>query len=182
MPQHKSDSTAALHEQLKSDVVEQKDTVELEEKCRLAEEKAVQSYDQMLRIQAETENLRRRLERDMVSAQKFAIEKFVMELLPVVDGFERALAAHAGEESGSGSLLDGVVLTLKMLQAAFNKFGVQEIDPINQPFNPEHHQAVSMQSVPSVKPGIVLNVLQKGYLLNDRLIRPALVVVSKSES
>jgi len=193
-----SDSTAALHEKLKIDssqlnedqidAEEESTNIEnlspelLQQKYLEAEEKATQSYDQMLRLQADMENLRRRVERDVISAQKFALEKFVLELLPVVDGFERALDAHESEDSGSGTLLDGVGLTLKMLQAALNKFGVQFIDPIKQPFNPEHHQAVSTQETNTVQPGTILNVLQKGCLLNERLIRPALVIVAKNGS
>lgn len=201
-----SNSTAQLHEKLKTKGAQSQSTIQemesesdaeiientamaedlpydvLQQKYLEAEEKSKQSYDQMLRLQAEMDNLRRRVERDIVSAQKFALEKFVLELLPVIDGFERALAAHMEEESGVGSLLDGVSLTLKMLQAALNKFGVQAVDPLNQFFNPEHHQAVSMQISNTAQPGTVLAVLQKGYLLNDRLIRPALVIVAKSES
>ncbi|MDX1901658.1 MAG: nucleotide exchange factor GrpE [Gammaproteobacteria bacterium] len=181
-------STAALkqkmHEENHDAEQEQpSDSIEvLQEKCREAEEKAAKSFDQLLRMQADMENTRRRLERDVTSAQKFALEKFILELLPIVDGLERALAAHAAEESGSGSLLDGVGMTLKMVRSAFEKFGVQVIDPLGSPFNPEHHQAISTQVDDTVKPGTILNVLQKGYLLHERLIRPALVIVSKNGS
>ncbi len=152
---------------------------ELQKKLTEAEEQADQFKERMLRTQAEMENMHRRLERDMANAHKFAIEKLALELLPVVDNLERAIAAHVNEESGAGSLLDGVSLTLKMLTTAMEKFGIESIDPKGQPFNPELHQAVSMQDDPNVPPNTVLNVLQKGYLLNKRLIRPALVVVSK---
>ena len=125
------------------------------------------------------DNMQRRVERDMANAHKYALEKFVLELLPIVDGLERAVAAHEGEDSGSGTLLDGVNLTLKMIYAALAKFGVLPVSPEFQPFNPELHQAVSTQADPKANPNTVLAVLQKGYLLNNRLIRPALVVVAK---
>lgn len=190
MSQNKSQSgsTAALNQKMQQESSEVQEAVSsdetlesLQQKCQEAEEKAAQSYDQMLRMQAEMENVRRRLERDVVSAQKFALEKFALELLPIVDGLERALTAHAEEESSVGSLLDGIQMTLKMLYSAFDKFGIQAIDPLSAPFNPEHHQAISTQADSTVKPGTVLNVLQKGYLLHERLLRPALVIVSKND-
>ena len=143
------------------------------------EEKVAGAMDRLLRMQAEMENVRRRAQRDVENAHKFALERFVMELLPIVDGLERALAAHAGEDSASGSLLDGVSMTLKMLYTTFDKAGIVQVDPVGAAFNPEHHQAVSTCPAPDgVAPGSVVEVLQKGYLLNDRLIRPALVVVA----
>lgn len=152
---------------------------ELQKQLTEVEDKATQYWERMLRMQAESENTQRRVERDIANAHKFALEKFALELLPVVDSLERAIAAHSDDESGTGSLLDGVSLTLKMLTAAMEKFGIEQINPQGQPFNPEAHQAVSTQADSAVKPGAVLSVLQKGYLLNKRLIRPALVVVAK---
>ncbi|EKD73262.1 MAG: heat-shock protein GrpE(HSP-70 cofactor) [uncultured bacterium] len=152
---------------------------ELQNKLTEAEEKATQSWERLLRLQADMDNMQRRAERDVANAHKYALEKFVLELLPIVDGLERALAAHANEQSGPDSLLDGVHLTLKMLYTTFEKFGIQQVDPQSQPFNPEQHQAVSTQADPNTQSGTVLAVLQKGYLLNNRLIRPALVVVAK---
>jgi molecular chaperone GrpE len=154
---------------------------QLQEKLTEADEKASQSYERMLRVQAEMDNLQRRTERDIANAHKYALEKFVLELLPIVDGLERALMAHADETSGGGdSLLDGVSMTLNMIYAAFKKFGIEQVNPEEQSFNPELHQAVSTQTDPNVKSGTVISVLQKGYLLNNRLIRPALVVVAKN--
>lgn len=189
--QEKKDSTASLNQRLKNDdpdtdqeqdeteMLEYPSHEELEQKLTAAEEKASQNWDRMLRIQAEMDNLQRRVERDIANAHKYALEKFVLELLPIIDSLERAIEAHLNEDSASGSLLDGVSMTLKMLYAALEKFSVQQVNPERQPFNPEHHQAVSTQADPNVKPGTVLTVLQKGYLLNGRLIRPALVVVAK---
>lgn len=152
---------------------------ELQKQLTEAEEKASQYWERMLRMQAEAENTQRRVERDVANAHKFALEKFALELLPVVDSLERAISAHNQDESGVGSLLDGVSLTLKMLTTAMEKFGIEQLDPKGQLFNPELHQAVSTQVDPEVSPNTVISVLQKGYLLNKRLIRAALVVVAK---
>lgn len=187
----KASSTAALkhklHEQSDDDsneqdagLLEHPSYEELQQQLTAAEEKATQSFERMLRLQADMENMQRRVERDISNAHKYALEKFVLELLPIVDGLERAVAAHSEDESGSGTLLDGVNLTLKMLYAAFEKFGIKQVNPEAEAFNPELHQAVSTQPDTTVAPGTVLSVLQKGYLLNNRLIRPALVVVAKS--
>ena len=194
---NKAGSTASLHDKLKSDhpdsdtqVADQHDAEnmlehpsyeELQQQLTAAEEKATQSWERLLRLQAEMDNLQRRVERDVANAHKYALEKFVLELLPIVDGLERAVAAHQEEDDGSGdgTLLDGVKLTLKMINAAFTKFGIEQVSPESQPFNPELHQAVSAQTNADTKSNTVLAVLQKGYLLNNRLIRPALVVVSK---
>lgn len=151
--------------------------IELQRKLTDAEEKATQNWERVLRMQADVDNAQRRTERDVANAHKFALEKFVMELLPVVDNLERALEHHAEEEDAG--ILEGVGLTLKSLTAAMEKFGVEQVNPELQPFNPELHQAVATQPDPSVKPGTVISVMQKGYTLNGRLVRPALVVVSK---
>lgn len=198
MPSHKkTGSTASLNQtfntdkhdasqleddeqQPEMDVLERPSYEELQTKLAEAEEKAKQSWDRSLRIQAEMDNLQRRVERDIANAHKYALEKFVLELLPIVDGLERAIAAHSEEDSGADTLLDGVKMTLKMLHTAFEKFSIQSVDPIGQVFNPELHQAVSTQPDPNAPSGTVLAVLQKGYLLNNRLIRPALVVVAKN--
>lgn len=155
--------------------------IELQTKLTEAEEKATQNWERVLRMQADVDNAQRRSERDIANAHKFALEKFVMELLPVVDNLERALEHHGeeGEGSGAATILEGVNMTLKSLTDAMEKFGVQQINPELQPFNPEFHQAVATQPDPSVKPGLVISVMQKGYTLNGRLVRPALVVVSK---
>jgi molecular chaperone GrpE len=151
---------------------------EMQEKLTQAEEKADQHFEKLLRLQAEMENSQRRSERDVANAHKFALEKFIAELLPIIDNLERTIATAEENHVPSG-LLEGVNLTLKLFYAALEKFGVQQINPENQPFNPEFHQAISTQVDTNVEPGTVLVVMQKGYLLNNRLIRPALVVVSK---
>lgn len=188
----KAGSTASLHNKLHKDqpdrasdaAVEEPEVEllsyeELQKRLAEAEEKASQSWERLLRLQADMDNMQRRVERDVSNAHKYALEKFVLELLPIVDGLERAVTAHHDEDSASGSLLDGVHLTLKMIYAAFAKFGIEQVDPTGEIFNPEWHQAVSTEANTDVKPNTVLTVLQKGYLLNGRLIRPALVVVAK---
>lgn len=180
----KTNSTASLKEKLaaKSDeagLLDHETYQQLQQELTAAEEKANQYWERILRMQADAENMLRRSERDIANAHKYALEKFIGELIPIFDNLERAVAAHTDDDSSQGSLLDGVRLTIKMIQPALEKFGVQQVNPEGQPFNPEHHQAVSAQEVPGVKAGMVINVLQKGYLLNNRLVRPAMVVVSK---
>lgn len=176
----KTEGTHEVSEEVQAtEMLERELYEELQKKLSAAEEKVNQHWDRLLRQQAEMSNLQSRAERDVANAHKYALEKFVQELLPIVDSLERAIATHSHEESGAGSLLDGVSLTLKMFYAAMEKFGVQQVDPIGQPFNPELHQAVSTIVDCDAKPGMVTTVLQKGYLLNNRLVRPALVVVAK---
>ncbi len=144
-----------------------------------AEEKVKEYWERILRMQAESDNMKRRTEEDIAKAHKYALQKFVSELLPIIDNLERAILAHNNEASEAGTLLDGVSLTLKMFITTLEKFGVEQLDPLSQPFNPELHQAVSTIEDKAVKPGTVIQVLQKGYLLNKRLVRPALVIVAK---
>jgi len=184
---NKDNSTASLHEQLgqaaSDEATEMLDAPSsheaLQTELNKAEERANQYWDRILRMQAEADNVQRRAERDIANAHKYALEKFISELLPVIDSLERAITAHADEAGAPGSLLDGVNMTLKMFLAAVAKFGVEPLDPIGQPFDPAFHQAVSTIESSDVKPGTVLTVLQKGYCLNKRLVRPALVVVAK---
>lgn len=140
--------------------------------------------DQTMRAKAETQNIRRRAEQDVEKAHKFALEKFTSELLPVVDSLERAIdsarSAEAGAEAGAEAIRQGVELTLSMFVAALKKFNVEPVDPQGEPFDPQHHQAMSMVENAEVEPNTVLHVMQKGYLLNGRLVRPAMVMVSKA--
>ncbi len=144
-----------------------------------ARAKADEHWEQYLRLQAEIDNLRKRSERDLVNAHKFALEKIAVELLPVKDSLEMGLAA-ALENHDVQKLIEGSELTLKMLGSVLEKFNIKEINPINEKFNPDYHEAMSMQERDDVEPNTVVAVMQKGYLLNDRLIRPAMVVVSKA--
>jgi molecular chaperone GrpE len=144
-----------------------------------ARNKADSHWDQCLRLQADIDNLRKRNERDLVNAHKFALEKFAVDLLPVKDSLEMGLAA-AGENTDVAGLKEGGELTLKMLTAAMGKYNINEVNALNEIFNPEYHEAISVQERADVKPNTVVTVVQKGYVLNDRLIRPAMVIVSKA--
>lgn len=148
-----------------------------------AEQKAQTHYEQLLRAHAELENLRRRTERDLANAHKYALEKFALELLPVRDSLKLGLAAAGEANADVAGLREGMALTLRMLTAAMEKFGITELNPAGDRFNPELHQAMAV--LPSdAEPNTVLTVHQHGYRLHDRLIRPAMVVVSgpKAES
>ena len=142
--------------------------------------KADEHWDQVVRLQAEMDNLRKRSERDLANAHKFALERFANELLPVRDSLEMGLAAFDTEAADPEKLREGVVLTLQMLSAAMDKAAIREVNPQDERFNPEFHQAMSMQERDDVEPNTVVTVVQKGYLLNERLIRPAMVIVSKA--
>jgi len=144
-----------------------------------ARSKADSHWDQCLRLQADIDNLRKRHERDLVNAHKFALEKFAVDLLPVKDSLEMGLAA-ATENADVAGLKEGSELTLKMLTSAMEKYNIKEISALNEQFNPEYHEAMSVQERADVKPNTVVTVVQKGYLLNDRLIRPAMVIVSRA--
>ena len=148
---------------------------ELNEARRAAQE----HLDRALRAQAELENVRRRMARDVENAHKFALERFVSELLPVKDSLELGLAAAAEEGASAAHIAEGVELTLRMFEQAMDKFGIRSIDPAGEPFDPEFHQAMTMQESDAAESGAVLNVVQKGYLLNGRLVRPAMVIVAK---
>jgi molecular chaperone GrpE len=156
-----------------------------EDLARLLEQaraKADEHYEQMVRAHAELENLKKRHARDLENAHKFALDKFVAELLGVWDSLELGRSAAQDEGADLGKLREGTDLTLKMLGDAMAKFGVEQIDPINQRFDPEYHQAMSMQPRADVPPNTVVAVVQKGYTLNGRLVRPAMVMVSQAAS
>ena len=151
----------------------------LEDALAEARRAAQENLDRALRAQAEIENVRRRAERDLAHAHKFALERFVSELLPVKDSLELGLAASAEKGATAAGIAEGVGLTLRMFEQAMEKFGIESIDPSGDPFNPEFHQAMTMQESDTAESGTVLTVVQKGYLLNERLVRPAMVIVAK---
>ena len=154
---------------------------ELTERLAEAQQKAETHLNDLLRARAELDNVRKRAARDVESAHKYALERFVSELLPVKDSLELGLAA-AEQAVDIASLREGVELTLKMFAAALDKCCVQAVEPVGEKFNPELHQAMTMEESREAEPGTVLTVVQKGYLLNDRLVRPALVIVAKAPS
>ncbi len=145
-----------------------------------ARAKADQHWDRCLRLQAELDNLQKRSYRDLENAHKYALEKFSAELLAVKDSLEMGLAAADQENVDGAKLKEGVELTLKILSTVMEKFSIREVDPQRQRFDPEFHQAVSTQAREDMEPNMVVTVVQKGYLLNDRLIRPAMVIVSRA--
>ncbi len=159
---------------------EQERINELELALATAQATVVDQKDSVIRAKAEVDNIRRRAAQDVEKARKFALEKFASEMLTVVDNLERGLATIDGEAEEQKSIFEGVNLTLQGLLSGLEKFGVKAVDPQDQPFNPEFHQAMSMQEVPGVAPNTVIAVMQKGYELNGRLIRPAMVMVSKA--
>jgi molecular chaperone GrpE len=147
-----------------------------------ARAKADSHWDQLVRTQAQMDNLRKRHERDLENAHKFALERFVNELLPVRDSLEMGLVAAGEESSTIDHLREGTELTLKLFSDVMDKFNVEQINPEGEPFNPELHQAMSMMPRADVPPNTVVLVVQKGYTLNGRLVRPAMVMVSQAEA
>lgn len=146
--------------------------------ARVAELEArnAELQDAVLREKADIENQRRRLHRDLEQARRFANEKLLSELLPVFDGLESGLAVETADVA---AMREGLSLTLKALLKVGENHGLAQVDPIGQPLDPERHHAVSMVATPGAAPGTVVSVLQKGYLLNERLLRPALVAVAQ---
>lgn len=142
------------------------------------EQSLAAANDKAMREAAETQNVRRRAEQETEKARKFALEKFVKELLPVVDSLEKALDAMG--EDATEVHREGVSMTLKLQLDVLNKFGVEVVDPAGEPFDPQYHEAVTMLPNPEMDPNSVMEVIQKGYLLNGRLVRPAMVVVSQA--
>ena len=152
----------------------------LSERLAEAELAAERAKDDLLRVQAEMQNLRRRTEQDVEKAHKYGIEKFSGELLVVIDNLERAVTSASESKDGSvKAIQDGVSLTLKSFNDCFAKFSIEAVDPLGEPFDPQLHQAIATQESPDSEPNSVIEVIQKGYTLNGRVIRPALVMVSK---
>ena len=164
-----------------ADVVDPRDEriAELEAQLKELQQR---ERDSLLRAKAEVENIRRRTELDIEKAHKFALEKFSGELLPVIDNLERALDLADKSNSELAGLIEGVELTLKSLLDAVRKFGMEVVSDIHVPFNPELHQAMTMMESEELEPNHVMMVMQKGYTLNGRLLRPAMVAVSKAKA
>lgn len=144
-----------------------------------ARSKANQHWEQLLRARAEMENLQKRQARELENAHKFALDTFVRELLQVWDSLELGHTAAQDPAADVARLREGTELTLKLFGDVMGKFGVQRLDPVGEPFNPDYHQAMSLQASEEVEPNHVVTVIQKGYTLNGRLVRPALVIVSR---
>lgn len=164
------------------ETVEQAEAAEITEEGSAVEalqEEVAELKEELLRAQAEVQNVRRRAEADVEKAHKFSTEKFARELLEVVDNLERAVAA-APEDDAVKPFLEGVEMTQKTFISTLAKFKVEVVDPEGHPFDPDLHQAISMVEAPDAEPNTVLNVVQKGYTNHGRLLRPAMVEVSKA--
>lgn len=153
---------------------------ELEAALEASEAKVQEQQDSVLRARAGVDNMRRRSEQEVEKARKFALEKFASELLPVIDNLERAVEMADKEDESIKPMVEGVELTLKTMMDTIDKFGLKAIDPQGQPFNPELHQAMTIQESTEHEPNTVMMVMQKGYELNGRVVRPAMVMVSKA--
>ena len=161
-----------------NDVAEQEQSPQdIQSELAAALEKVDENWQRYLRSQAEMENLRRRAEKDVENAHKFAMEKFASELLGVKDSLELGLSV---EDADAEKLREGTELTLKMLTQMMEKFNIKAVDPVGESFDPNLHQAMTMQESTEHAPNTVIAVMQKGYLLNDRLMRPAMVIVAKA--
>lgn len=150
---------------------------ELSEQLTHAEQKAHENWEKSVRAMAELDNVRRRAEREIANAHRYGTEKLLSSLLPVVDSLEQALQMAAKAEDAA--MREGLELTMKLFVDVLEKFDVQQIDPMGAVFDPQEHEAMSMQDAPGAAPNTVIAVFQKGYKLNDRMIRPARVIVSK---
>ncbi len=186
-PQHDEELEAgddAEQENVEQEVIElteeQQRIVELEAAVVAAETKLVEQKDSVMRAIADADNARKRAQGEIDKARKFALEKFAGELLPVADNLERALQVANPEDEAIKPIVDGVEMTLKSFFSTIEKFGMIVIDPQGQPFNPEKHQAMSMQENAELPANTVMAVMQKGYEINGRLLRPAMVLVTRA--
>jgi len=156
-------------------------TAELEQKLQEKEEELKKCQDKVLRLAAELENFKKRVEREKLEHMKYALEEFAKELLPFLDNLERAIEA-AQDNSADSALLEGINLTLSGVRKILERFKVQPVTALGEPFDPNYHQAMMQEESDDHPPNTVIRELQKGYLIHDRLLRPALVVVSKAGS
>jgi molecular chaperone GrpE len=170
----------AINEEFVELTEDQQRIVELEAAVIVAETKLLEQKDSVMRAIANADNARKRAQGEIDKARKFALEKFAGELLPVADNLERALQVANPEDEAIKPIVDGVEMTLKSFFSTIEKFGMTVIDPQGQPFNPEQHQAMSMQENAELPPNTVMAVMQKGYEINGRLLRPAMVLVTRA--
>ena len=154
--------------------------VELEEKLTVAEQLAHDNWEKSVRAMAELDNVRRRADKDVANAHRYGLERLISSLLPVVDSLEQALLLSS--EKTDASMHEGLELTMRLLLTALEKYDVHQIDPKGESFDPKQHEAMSMQESADVADNSVLMVFQKGYLLSERVIRPARVIVAKNKS
>lgn len=173
------DSDKAEIENAEDTSNENSDSDEITAKIEELQQKADDNWNKFVRSQAEMENLRKRAKKDVEQAHKYAVEKFVAELIPVKESLDLGLAAAQEEGVDIEKIKEGTDLTIKMMDKLFCKFSIEEVNPLGEKFNPECHQAMTMQPSDEQPANTVLHVIQKGYTLNGRIVKPALVVVSK---
>lgn len=167
-------------EEVQTELSPEEEIAGLYAELEAAKQTIADQKDSVVRAAADVENVRRRATQDVEKAHKFALEKFANELLPVIDNLERAIEFSDKENETLKPVLEGVEMTLKSFEDAVAKFGVETVNPQGETFNPDFHQAMSIQPSNDVSPNTVLAVMQKGYTLNGRLLRPAMVMVSKA--
>ncbi|CAM3763026.1 nucleotide exchange factor GrpE [Parendozoicomonas haliclonae] len=165
-------------EEVIEEITEEEDALSaLQNELVRAQEEVAKAQDQALRAVAEAQNIKRRAQQDVEKAHKFALDKFVENLLPVVDSLEQGLKSTEGADP---AVREGMELTLKLLVDTLAKHNVEQLNPVGEPLDPNFHQAMTMVPNPAMEPNTVMDVVQKGYLLNGRVVRPAMVVVSKA--
>jgi len=162
-------------------VLEAAEATGLEAELEIATARADENWEKLLLAKAEVENVRRRSEKDVEKAHRFSIEKFAKNMLPVIDSLEMGLLSASDTGGDVSAIKEGMELTHKQLLSALEKSGIQQVDPVGSAFNPEFHQAMSMVPSPDHEPNVVIEVFQKGYTLNSRLLRPAMVIVSQAQ-
>ena len=172
---HASDMEAELDADPETEAVEES----IEQQLDQAQASIKEYWEQILRLKAEIENNRKRSVRDVENAHKYALRNFSESLLPIMDSMEMARKAAEAENASLESIIEGTELTMSMFIQVLEKHGLQQVDPVGEKFDPEQHQAISMVEDESVESNTVIDVMQKGFMLNDRLVRPAMVVVSK---
>ena len=173
-------SEDAIHPDERTDLDHADDIQSLKEKLKITEEEAKNNYDRYLRLAAEFDNFKKRASREKDEFRKYANESIIQELLPVADNLERAIQAIKDDDSVNDLVLEGISMTLKEILKVFEKFKVTPIEALGEPFDPAFHQAVLQEETDIHPENTVLNELQKGYTIHDRLLRPSMVVVSKS--
>ena len=176
---NESDEEESEASQKSRGALEHPDYATLEEKLTLAEQKGHENWEKAVRAMAELDNVRRRAEREVANAHRYGLEKVISSFLPVVDSLEQALELTNKDEPDS--MNEGLLLTLKLFVDTLKKYDVHQLDPVGAVFNPQEHEAMSIQEVPGAAPNTILTVFQKGYKLNDRVIRPARVIVAKAK-
>ncbi len=157
----------------------EEENASIEQQLEQAQATIKDYWDQMMRLRADMENNRKRAERDVENAHKYSLKNFAEALLPVIDSMEMGMSAAEAENASLDSIREGSELTMNMFIQVLEKQGLTQIDPVGEKFDPEQHQAISMVEDESAESNTIINVMQKGFLLNDRLVRPAMVVVAK---